>query len=219
MLSFTFYTMARKLRNNDEELLDAATLERVISLLNPQDGTKPISKKEACEILKIAYNTTRLNKIIEEYKEKKERTRQRREALRGKPATQQEIVSVITDYLQGVSVKEIADGLYRGTTFVESILDSNAVPRRARSQNYDNPELVPEDAMCDRFSTGEIVYSMRYDSTARIESFFDSADSTKYPKGRIYRIWLLSEKWQQCAYQPVWELASLKHLQEIGVRL
>lgn len=211
--------MARKAKNTDEELLDSSTIERVISLLEPSDGTKAITKKEACEILKIAYNTTRLAKLLTEHKEKKERTKQRREALRGKPATKQETISVITEYLQGISVKEIADSLYRGTTFVESILDNNSVPRRARSQNYAAPELVPDDAMADKFSPGEIVYSMRYDSTAKIEAFFDSADSEKYPKGRIYRIWLLGEKWQQCAYQPVWELASLKHLKELGVSL
>jgi hypothetical protein len=211
--------MARKTKNSDEELLDAATIERVISLLEPADGTKAITKKEACEILRIAYNTTRLNKLIEDYKAKKERTEQRRKALRGKPASSDEIKYAITEYLQGAAIKEIADSLYRGSAFVESLLDAHAVPRRARSQNYDTPELVPDDAMADRFAAGEIVYSMRYDSTARIESFFDSADASKYPKGRIYRIWLLSEKWQQCAYQPVWELASLKHLQELGVKL
>lgn len=211
--------MARKSRNTDEELLDAATIERVISLLEPADGAKPITKKESCEILKIAYNTTRLGKLIEDYKAKKERTEARRKALRGKPATHDEIKYAISEYLTGASVKEIGDSLYRGTAFIESILDAHAVPRRARSQNYERPELVPEDAMVDRFAPGEIVYSMRYDSTARIESFFDSSDTSKYPKGRIYRIWLLSEKWQQCAYQPVWELASLKHLKELGVTL
>lgn len=211
--------MARKAKNTDEELLDAATIERVISLLEPADGSKPVTKKEACEILKIAYNTTRLGKLIEDYKAKKERTEARRKALRGKPATPDEIKYAISEYLTGASVKEIGDSLYRGTAFVESILDAHAVPRRARSQNYERPELVPEDAMADRFAPGEIVYSMRYDSIARIESFFDSADSSRYPKGRIYRIWLLSEKWQQCAYQPVWELASLKHLKELGVTL
>lgn len=211
--------MARKSKNTDEELLDAATIERVISLLEPADGSKPVTKKEACEILKIAYNTTRLGKLIEDYKAKKERTEARRKALRGKPATPDEIKYAISEYLTGAAVKEIGDSLYRGTAFVESILDAHAVPRRARSQNYERPELVPEDAMADRFAPGEIVYSMRYDSIARIESFFDSADSSRYPKGRIYRIWLLSEKWQQCAYQPVWELASLKHLKELGVTL
>lgn len=210
--------MARKTKS-DDELLDAASIERVIKLLEPTDGTKPITKKEACEILKIAYNTTRLGKLIEDYKAKKERNEQRRKALRGKPASPDEVKHAISEYLKGVSVKEIADFLYRGSTFVESILDSHGVPRRARSQNYEAPELVPESAMADKFTPGEIVYSMRYDSTARIEAFFDSADSSKYPKGRIYRIWLLSEKWNQCAYQPVWELASLKHLKELGVAL
>lgn len=210
--------MVRKSKSTEEGITQEA-LELVISKLEPKEGEAAWTKKAACEYLKIAYNTTRLGKLIEDYKAKKERTEARRKALRGKPATHDEIKYAISEYLTGASVKEIGDSLYRGTAFVESILDAHAVPRRARSQNYERPELVPEDAMVDRFAPGEIVYSMRYDSTARIESFFDSADSSRYPKGRIYRIWLLSEKWQQCAYQPVWELASLKHLKELGVTL
>jgi hypothetical protein len=37
--------------------------------------------------------------------------------------------------------------------------------------------------------------------------------------GWIYRIWLLSERWLQSAYQPASELASLEHLRELGVKL
>jgi hypothetical protein len=59
-----------------------------------------------------------------------------------------------------------------------------------------------------------VVYSARYDSTARIEA------EQKHPEyGWIYRVWLLSEKWMQSAYQPACELASLEHLREIGVKI
>ena len=66
----------------------------------------------------------------------------------------------------------------------------------------------------DRFKVGEIVYSARYDSTARIQS------EQQHPQyGWIYGIWLLNEKWLQSAYQPACELASLEHLREIGVNI
>lgn len=208
--------MARK--KSDEEQLDAQTLERVIALLEPAEGS-PITKKAACEILKIAYNTTRLAKLIDEFKAKKKRTEERRKALRGKPATAEDIRFIAKEYLLGTAISDIAEQLYRSTAFVEGILDTYAVPRRGRSYNYDTPELIPETAMSDKFEKGEVVYSVRYDSPAIIDKFFDSADTVKYPKGRVYRIWLTSEKWQQYAYQPVWELASLKHLKELGVIL
>ena len=37
-----------------------------------QKKEKPITKKEACEVLSISYNTTRLNKIIAEFEERQE---------------------------------------------------------------------------------------------------------------------------------------------------
>jgi hypothetical protein len=40
-----------------------------------------------------------------------------------------------------------------------------------------------------------------------------------HPEERVYRLWLLSEKWMCYAYQPASELASLKHLTELGVKV
>jgi len=67
--------------------------------------------------------------------------------------------------------------------------------------------------MQDKFEVGETVYSSRYDSTAKI--------ITEQPHpiyGWVYRVWLTNEKWLQYAYQPACELASLKHLKEVGVQ-
>jgi hypothetical protein len=64
--------------------------------------------------------------------------------------------------------------------------------------------------MRSRFKVDEVVYSARYDSIARIEK--ESFQNDVW----IYRIWLLAEKWQQYAYTPAEELASLEHLEKIG---
>ena len=56
------------MRIKKHENLTQANITKVISLLEPKEG-KPITKKEACAILNIAYNTTRLQKIIDEHKE------------------------------------------------------------------------------------------------------------------------------------------------------
>ena len=51
--------------------LDDIHIEHVIKMLEkPADGTKAWTKKECCAYLGIAYNTTRLNTLIEKYKEK-----------------------------------------------------------------------------------------------------------------------------------------------------
>ena len=195
----------------ENDLLTPANLERVIAGLA---ADKPMTKKDACAVIGIAYNVTRLGTLIEKYKEGKARDAARRAALRGKPATQSEIVYIIQEYLEGSTVDAISKSTFRGATFVKNILDKNAVPIRASSPDYFNPELIPDGAVRERFAVGEIVYSAKYDSTARIES---EQQTAKY--GYIYRIWLLSERWKENAYQESYELASLQHLRELGVRI
>lgn len=197
----------------DEDKLNDTNIERVIGLLEPAEG-KPITKKDACQILGITYNTTRLGQIIEKYKEKKAKEAERRAALRGKPATQDEITYIIQEYLEGNTIDAISKSTYRSANFVKQLLEKYNVPIRATSHDYFRPELIPEGAMRDRFAVGEIVYSARYDSTARIET-----EQNDPRHGWVYRIWLLSDKWLQSAYQEAAELASLEHLRAIGVKV
>jgi hypothetical protein len=208
--------MATKKRSElEQELMTDANILRVIGLLEPKDtGTKPITKKDACQILGMAYNTTRLGTILEEFKQKRERDAQRRAALRGKPATLDEKIFVIQEYLEGEPIDAISKSTYRGTTFIKAILDEHAVPIRVPGHTYFNPQLIPDGAVRERFAVGEVVYSARYDSTARIDT------EQPHPKhGWVYRIWLLSDRWKQSAYQPAEELASLEHLRKLGVRI
>lgn len=198
----------RKTKNGDSEKLDSATIERVIKLLEDE---KPITKKDACAILNIAYNTTRLASIIDKYKEKKERDRQRRSEKRGKPVTKEEASFIVSSYLEGGTVESISNSIFRSPLMVKQILDEYNVPIRARSHNYFKPEMVPEEAVRTVFNIGEKVYSMRYDSMAKVVEEYPHSEE------HVYRIWLLSDKWQQFAYQPASELASLKHLEELGV--
>jgi hypothetical protein len=193
------------------ERLDDASMEKVIAALEQE---KPITKKAACDMLAIAYNTTRLGTIIEKYKENKAREATRRAALRGKPATSDEVNYVIQEYLEGNTVDGISKSLYRSAGFVSTVLERYEVPKRATSHDYFRPELIPEGAMRPRFAVGEIVYSARYDSMARIDS-----EQSDPRHGWVYRIWLLAEKWRQSAYQEACELASLEHIRKLGVRV
>lgn len=198
---------------NPEERLEDANMEKVIALLEPAEG-KPITKKLACELLNISYNVARLAKLIEDYQKKKAKEAERRAALRGKPATQDEIIYVIQEYLEGSTVDAITKSTYRSAGFVKSILEANNVPIRATSHDYFKPELIPEGARRERFALGEKAYSARYDSMCIIET----EQATK-EHGYVYRIWLLSERWMQYAYQEAHELASLEHLRAVGVKV
>lgn len=205
----------RKRSASEEELMTDANISRVIRLLEPsEEGKKPITKKDACQMLGMSYNTTRLGTIIEEYKQKQVRTAQRKSQLRGKPATQEEKVYIISEYLNGETVDAISKMTYRSSKFIKDVLEGNSVPIRVPGSSYFDPQLIPDGAIRDRFKIGEIVYSSRYDSIARIDA---EQKSDKY--GFVYRIWLLSDRWLQSAYQEVSELASLEHLRELGVKI
>lgn len=205
----------RKKTALETERMTDTNIERVIKLLEPkEENSKPITKKDACQILGMAYNTARLTQIIDTYKAKKQRVAEKRAQLRGKPATESDIQFVITDYLKGESIDKISVSLYRSPQFVKRILEDNAVPIRSQSYDYFKPALIPDDAVRERFSIGEVVYSTRYDTKARI----DGEHNTE-KHGWVYRIWLLAEKWQQFAYQPAQELASLEHLVKLGVKV
>jgi hypothetical protein len=205
----------RKRSVTEEEMMTGANIAKVIRLLEPtEEGKKPITKKDACAMLGMAYNTTRLGTIIEEYKQKQVRISERKSQLRGKPATQEEKVYIISEYLNGETVDAISKMTYRSSRFIKDILEGNSVPIRVPGSSYFNPELIPDDAVRERFKIGEVVYSSRYDSTARID-----AEQKTSKHGFVYRVWLLAEKWQQNAYQEAAELASLEHLRQMGVRI
>lgn len=197
----------RKTKMGDAEKLDDTNMVRVIQML---EAEKPCSKKDACSALNISYNTTRLATLIEKFKEKKAKEAERRAANRGKPATRDDVIYIVKDYLEGAPVSTIADRLFRSASFINNVLEEYNVPRRASSHDYFRPELIPEEAMRDRFKVGQIVYSARYDSIARIEK--ESTQNNIW----VYRVWLLSDKWHQYAYQPAEELASLEALEAIG---
>lgn len=197
--------------SKENDLLTDANIERIIAGF---EATPKMTKKDACAIIGIAYNTTRLDSIIEKYLEKKARDASRRAALRGKPATSDEIIYVIQEYLEGSTVDAISKSTFRGPTFVKAILEKYDVPVRQTSHDYFNPELIPDGATRERFAVGEVVYSARYDSIARVDT-----EQPHPGHAWVYRIWLLSDKWKQSAYQPAEELASLEHLRKLGVRV
>lgn len=208
--------MATRKKTTEVDLMTDANIAKVIYMLEPPEGAdwKAWTKKDCCQFLGMAYNTTRLGTLIEKFKEKKARDAARRAALRGKPATSDEIVFVIGEYLEGATVDSISKATFRSPTFVKRILEENSVPIRVGGNCYFSPELIPEAAVRTRFAIGEVVYSARYDSPARVD-----VEATHADQGYIYRIWLLSEKWRQSAWQPASELASLEHLRKLGVKI
>ncbi len=200
----------KSVKVKDSEELSDSNIEKVIGLLSAE---KPCTKKEACSILRITYNTTRLQTIIDNFLEKKARTAKLRAEKSHTPASESEIQFVIQEYLHGNTVSGIAESLYRSSSFVDKVLERCAVPRRATGWSYLTPQLVPEEAIRDSFSIGEKVWSTRYESLATIKA---EVPNQPHPS-KVYRVYLEDESWQQSAYQPAEELASLDHLNKYGV--
>jgi hypothetical protein len=199
-----------KVKAGEYENLSEDNVARVTERLNAE---VPISKKEACEMLNIKYNTTRLQKIIDQYLERLAYRTSRKAANRGKAPSLDEAQTIIREYLEGKSKTVIAEGLYRSVGIVQSVLDKFQVPKRQLSKDYFKPELIPDGAVRDRFAIGESVYSARYDCYATIRAEYTNKD------GYYYRIFLEEEDNQMFAYQPAYEIASLQHIRDAGVKV
>jgi hypothetical protein len=198
----------KKRKVNDEERLEDSNIERVIAYLEEKSATK----KVACNMLNISYNTTRLDRLIEAYITKKEADAKRRAEKRGKPVTKDEASFIISEYLAGAPITVISKSIFRGPALIKSVLEEYAVPERQKTPNYFKPNLIPDEAVRESFKIGETVYSARYDTLAVIEKEFVQNDEF------IYRVYLKGD-WLQYATTPAHELASLEKLRECGLQL
>ena len=109
------------IKKKAHEKLDDKNIQRLINALN---GENSITKKDACEMLHINYNTPRLSKIIKNYRDEKAYRQKRMDRNRGKPATKDEKKEIISQYLIGMSITAIAKGMYRSTPFIKSFIES-----------------------------------------------------------------------------------------------
>ena len=202
--------MAR-VKVKDSEKLDPSNIRQVMNLL---ESDKPITKKEACNLLRISYNTTRLGNIITGFKERQATIKRLRARNYGKPATEQETVRAIEEYLDGEPLYKIAESMYRSSAFIKGIMERNNVPVRTTSHSYFHPKLLPDEVLTEDFEPGELVWSAQYNHTAEITVRHDKED-IHYP---CYGIQVLGD-YSKHAYVPWYELGSLRHLQQLGVKI
>jgi len=197
--------MAR-IRKKSTEQLSEQNLEKVIALLEQE---KPITKKDACAMLSIAYNTTRLNKIVLEHKANLKQRAELRKKFRNKPLDKSDLNLIVSSYLEGVSLTDIADNIFRSIALIKRVLIKYNIPLRDSNIDYWHPAEISEDAMMDDYIKDDLVFSARYNQPACI---------MKKIKDEVYRIWLYKD--QQFAIQPFYELADLRHVQnELDVHI
>lgn len=216
--------MAVKVKKKEHENLTEASIKRVIELLEME---KPITKKEACEILNISYNTTRLNKIIDEYKSELEETARRRAANRGKAATPYEIQTIIESYLDGDPIAEISKRIYRSSAFVKEVIDVVGVPQRVVGADYFGPSVIPEQCISETFRKGQVAWhAKRHCMVIVLEQKFNVSDK----ENNYYQVYVIEPIDEVSPYFPqyqdyggfydgayAYDLGSLEHLKKYGV--
>ena len=158
--------MAIKTRKHEN--LTETNIQHVIELLKDE---KPITKKEACSILNISYNTTRLNKIIEDHQETVAYRERRKAQNKGKGATEMEIKQVVNFYLDGSNISDIAKSLYRSPAFIKAIIDRVGIPQKLAMTDYEGRRnaILPEQCVAEEFEVGEKIWAVRQNYPAIVE--------------------------------------------------
>lgn len=196
----------RRVKVQEGENLSESNIEKVIELLSDE---KPITKKAACEILNITYNTTRLKSIIDQHVEDKVFKKDMRKRMRSQPIDKATASQIVSSYLSGNSLAEISEETYRSTSVVKTVLRRYNVPVRNKSVDYFHPVFIENDeAIRDDYATGDLVYSARYDCPVTI---IKGKDTTKH--GKVFTIQIHGSKRRQAA-QPYYELADLRKVQQ-----
>lgn len=203
--------MARRgIRQKEGEDFSPAKIEEVIKLLGQE---KPVTKKYACDVLKIAYNTTRLGRIIEEYIEHKEFLKLRRKQVRNTEITKADVNTVCSMYLSGDPLVDIEEATFRSSSVIKRILFQHNIPLRNASHTYWNPPLLSDDSFAEDYNKGDLVYSAKYQSIATIDGLGKETNN----HGMVYPIHISGDK-ERFAYSASYDLADLRILQrDFGV--
>ena len=225
---------ARGIRTKKSEKLDDTNLERVRDALISDN---PITKKDACEMLNISYNTTRLNKILADFDETMQYRAVRKSQLKGTKATDAEVKQVIEWYLKEHPVSEIAKSLYRSSTFVKNIINRVGVPEKRPATEQGAGAKVgylPDECVSESFDIGEKVWYARQDMPAIIRKIMPNTEHTNYIEkygAECYHIYVVQETDFESPYfgflehagyhahAMSYDLGSLKHLEKYGAEI
>lgn len=183
----------------------ADDFKAVIAYLDTEGSTK----KKACEMLGIAYNTKRLDTLIEGFLQKQEAHREFRAKKRKEPVTPVEVAMWITSYLNGSSFTDLSREYFRSVAVIKHHLEKHGALLRQAKADRLNPALLPEQCVADEFKEGQYVWSAAYNCVAMVVKKYKNA----------YRIQVLSNGIQEFSYQPAYELGDMSHFEALGVNL
>ena len=213
------------LRKKREEKLSESNINKVIELLAAE---KPITKKEACEILHISYNTTRLNKIIADHNETLEFRAKRKAQNKGKGVTEAEKVSIVKHYLNGANISDIAKALYRSPAFIKAVIERMGIPQKLPDTDYEGIRnaMIPEPCVSEEFIEGERVWSAQGNCIAVVKREITKSHNFEKHGSKCYLLWEIEMAECESPYfglvrnaghnapRLAYNIGSLRHLQE-----
>jgi hypothetical protein len=203
----------RGIKKKDGEKLDDANILKVKELL---EAEKPITKKEACQILNISYNSSRLQRIIDEYDERQERRKKNFAANRGRSLDVGEIKRIISWYLEGYEVSHLQEMLYRPASKIKWVLEHYGVPIRTRGEEARLISLIPEQARRETFDIGSFVWHAPHQAVCEVMKDYGV---TKDGLSKVYQVYVY-EKTEHARrggrydFVRAEDLGSLEHLNE-----
>ena len=218
------------IKKKEHENLTDANISRVSRLLSE---SKPITKKVACEILNISYNTTRLTNIIEGYVARKATEKKHRDANRGKPANDYEVQQTVSHYLDGMTISDIAKGLYRSPGFIKAIIENLGIPKRPLGDEKRYPIVLPDACVSETFNSDQVAWSAVYHAPCKVIREVPNTSSTDYEAKygcKCYNIYVIEPLDEAIDTYPniktggfyatstAYNLGSLDHLLKYGVK-
>lgn len=209
----------RRIKKKDYENITDANIKKVIQLLN---SSPSITKKQACEILNISYNTSRLGNIIADFEEQQELIKRMKAKKRGRPAETVEIRNMIEGYLEGSSYADIAKSSYRSVSFVKNVIEKVGVPQRVTGDDRFIVEYLPDECVADEFDINEVAWSAKYHASCVIKRKHDNPIYFERYGCECYDIYINEEteghvKGGFYASSTAYDLGKLEHLKQYGI--
>ena len=146
------------------------------------------TKKQCCEYLDISYSPKRLDNIIQEFRDKQERTKQLKADRAKKAFTDSEKRQIVKDYNDGESQSAIAKRLYSTPQKVKSVLIEMNVPIRARSKHGEAKVEHITQNLDIQFVRKDKVFVPKQNSFGEVVEIYDEAWLEYYsqPERRRY---------------------------------
>lgn len=161
------------------------------------------TKKACCEHLGIAYNTKRLDSIVEEFKANVAAEEQRKKDARSKPIDDSTKAFIVSTYQEGVAVSAIAEKLYLTPQKVKQVLIEKNVPIRGRSKKAGaNVDHVIQD-LDRKFTLGEKVFVAKSNEFGIVKKVFDEDYIEQFYAAKLRSVELYSWKDLKPDQEPV----------------